>query len=394
MRFESREVMSFVGAGARAALWLIVSFAAIQGTRQGIAEEIQRTVFPLSPYDEPVTISVTVGGKERQFVLDTGSSFHVYHESLRELLEDTKGKRQAQTAFGSTVEVDEFRALPSRVGNEALSTEDTVMCLDLSSIRAATGRNIEGVLGMPWFRTHIVQLDFDGKEIVILPAATKPTAEWGGAIAVHEDSSGVPEFEVEAGGDTKVFCFLDTGMNGSISLASTIFSTLVERQSIIVQANTFTATAAGIASTRKGTLSTFRVGEFNQIDLLVSDGRGRSCVGLDYLRRFRVTLDLGNGKLYLVPGAEYQHKERAVTVGFASMRIEQKTLVLHVLSDSPSEKAGILAYDELRLVNGRPIDGKPIGEIRAMLLEELAADGGLNVTMRRGSEELTFRVRD
>jgi hypothetical protein len=76
------------------------------------------------------------------------------------------------------------------------------------------------------------------------------------------------------------------------------------------------------------------------------------------------------------------------------MRIEQKTLMLHVLSDSPSEKAGILAYDELRLVNGRPIDGKPIGEIRAMLLEELAADGGLNVTMRRGSEELTFRVRD
>jgi predicted aspartyl protease len=393
IRDNIRRVNPWIGILRSIALSTAAIVVVGAATPQACADDPQRSVFPLSPYDEPITIPVMIGNKERLFVLDSGSSVHVYDESLKELLEIAQGRHKVRSFFGNVFGTDEFRALPSRIGNEELSTDDSVTCLDLSSIRAATGRDIEGILGMPWLRAHVIQLDFDRGEMVVLPGATKPSADWGRGIAVRAGTSGLPELEVEVGDGIREECVLDTGFTSSISLRSSVFRTLANSKMISSEGETAVATVSGNVSSREGMLTILKISNFSHADVPVVDGGSRSRIGLKYMRRYRVTFDLGNGKVYLVPSAEYHRKDHGVKVGIGVVRSGEKTIVMQVLRESPGEKAGVLANDELLAINSERVWNKPVGEIRSILQAKLVADGGLTLTVRRDTQELSIPVR-
>jgi hypothetical protein len=371
-----------------------ISVACMICTVAGGADTVGgRLVFPMPKYDDAITLPVTIGGKQRLFIVDSGSSGNVYHNSLRPWLGEPVDTYTVQALDGDEISTELFSALPARIGSEPISDTEPVVCVDLANFRAASGLDIEGILGMSWFRTNVVQLDFDRREVAVLPLLTMPTSDWGRPVTIQQNSSGIPVVQVRLNGTTTETCRIDTGYTGTTVLRSDIFSTLSDSGAITLRAYTAAATLSKLSRVApQGTLAEFELAGFVHKGLLVTKGGDTSRIGLDYLRRYRVTFDLGRGRVWLEPGSRFDREEEKPAVGAGMIRRDGKTVITSILADSPAERAGIQADDELVSVAGEPVDGKPMAEIRSMLREKAQPDGLLLLVVRRGGVECSLQV--
>src|SRR5215216_231280 len=101
-----------------------------------------------------------------------------------------------------------------------LSREAPVSCFDMTAAREATGRDLEGILGVPLFRGNIIQIDFDRQRLSISKGSNRPLPEWGQPVNVSYTKSSLPTVSVTLGNLLEERCIVDTGYNGSLSLTS------------------------------------------------------------------------------------------------------------------------------------------------------------------------------
>ncbi len=369
-------------------------FAAI-----GSAADDALAVFPISVYPDALIIPARIAGAERHCLLDSGVSGYAFHTSFRQELGASKGEGSVVSSTGQIAKVEVFDAPIIRVGKLTISKGAHTSCLDLTAMREAEGFDFEGFLGMPVFRSAIVQMDFDAHRLVLLPAETAPKAEWGKPIYVSYDGIESPTIYVTFRDDTGDIlgeeCSIDTGYTGSLSLSSKLYFQLFDKQLIAPRGEFHLASASGHRSSREGMLRSMKINDMEAKDILVGDGgkQSRSRIGLNYLRRFRVTFDIPRDQIYLVKGVGFERPDRVSSAGIGLLRRNGKTLVAAVRPESPADKAGIIADDELVSVAGQAIADKSLAEIRWKLLEEADPNGLLALVCRRYGEDRKMAVK-
>lgn len=353
--------------------------------------------FPLSPFQGDVpTVPVSLDGAEHHFMLDSGASLHGFDRDLRPALGDPVATESTVIQNdGTDVVVGQFRPPAATVGRFTLGVDAPVLCADLSLLREASGRNIKGILGMPFFVAHIVQFDFESNEISILPGDAASQKSWGESVAVFGTESNLPVVLARVAGSNEDEPFVvDTDFNGSISLRAELFDYLVEQGAISQPTSIDTALVNKIAKRSTGRLSALEIGSHEQKDLNVSRGGEMSRIGLSYLRRYLATLDFGRTRLFLKPNSHFPLPDLKPLLGMSMLRKGEKTMIIFVDENMLAASAGLQVGDELLSIGGAPITNQSRGEMQALFRSEVNQTGDLPLLVERHGKTRSILVRN
>jgi len=317
---------------------------------------------PLPPYIDAICIPVEIAGKERLFMLDSGASTLVFDASLKEHLGEVAGRYRMRDAAGQLVKMEFFRSPQMRIGETDWTCSDTVGCCDFSQIQDATGKEIEGILGAPFFATHIVQFDFDRRQLTVFPPGTPPQDEWGTPVQLRLKDDHLPMIPLTIPGAGLEWCVIDTGFNGSLALNWSTCLELEDDGAYSPLPDRLRRVLSGRQWARNGIVTKVSLQNFEHSNLAADCSKIFSHVGLHYLKRFRVTIDTGNLVGYFAKGQGFDDLEEP-PLGFISNIHNGKIQMIGVQRSCPGEQAGLLENDELISANGKPVSGMSTNEI-------------------------------
>ena len=329
-----------------------------------------------------ITVPVTIENKSHLFAVDSGCMRSVVHESLRPLL---KSGPIENSLFVDEIPV--YWPPAMRVGSIDVDELGFVSCFDLSRVREVTGRDVEGILGIPLFEKYVIQMDFDRNHLVILPGSTDPSPDWGMPIPA-------PFGHVPVALDDKVVadCKIDTGSSAYIMLPFETYDKLVEQKSMSpIGENRFTS-LNGTRVAQEAQIPTTKIGNFEEHNVVITRGVRQCQLGLAYLRLYQVTFDIGRNRIYLAKRKTVDPVDREADIGIGMLRKSEKTVVSAIKSKSPAVNADVHLNDEVVAVDGEVITNQPIAEIRRMMREKYYSNGAINVRLLRNGEQRTISV--
>ena len=335
-----------------------------QGARQE-EEAVRLACLPMiDPLGLPL-ILVSVAEEEYLFLVDTGATYHIIDPALQPLLGAAIQNGTAITS-GEVVQVQSFQSPNLTVGGLALNDDDPVVCADLELIRLVTGHDVRGVLGIPLFRQFPIRLDWEQEEIILFAPNTAAREQWGTALEISFDDLQGPMVTADVGAKKNVAFLLDTGMNGTLTLQRSLFDSLNADGAMRRTGHEVVATASGVEERAKGRLKQIRIDKWLQHDLLAGQSSGNK-LGLRYLRRFSVTFDLPNSRVYLAPSRRFGMRDHGDMSGLRLLRRSGKVVVYQVASDSPASRAGVRDGDVVVSIDHKNAQSLSMAQIRQSL---------------------------
>ncbi len=346
--------------------------------------------FKISKRGDPILLPVQMGNEQFDFVLDTGASVHVFDTSLEHYLGDPLSTRRANTA-SSPIAMKMFRLPKATVGGVRLDSTDHVGSFDFTEIRQVFGEDVRGVIGIDFFRNRIVQFDFDAGVLHVLPRQ-KPLAAWGPPISLVPGN--IPRIDAVriAGVEGSLF-LVDTGSTGTITFAGFLFRFAAQTGSVQTTGNIMSVSASGVIPQRRGRVSEFTCGSITATDVTVEEGR-QSSLGLGYLSRYCVTLDVSGGNMYLRPGSRANEPYRENLSGLHLKKVDGRIVVFHVDSNSSSDNAGVEAGDVILVVNKTSTSQLTLSAIRRHFKQESGTVVSLALRRRDRKLHVTFELRE
>jgi hypothetical protein len=339
--------------------------AVAQGQARLLAE------FTTASGGEPILLPVTMQGKTYTFLLDTGANRTTFDEKLEPLLGTPKQAFQAEMEDGQVNQMKIFYAPNASVGPLSLQTAGAVFCVDLTSLREATGLNIDGVLGNTFLRKYTVQIDFDAGKVRFYEyekESDKPEPSWGQAVRMELLPSGVPVLVVELAGDVQNVVVVDSGYGETGMLPANLFDHLRKEKNIPVASTKHLSRDSEEIQSVVGRVDDLKVGENRYTGLTLDRSDGAvSLLGLGFLSRHTVTFDFPNDKLYLKKGKRYDQPDEVDMSGLHLLKKSNGVTVHSVDEGSPAAKAGIQPQDILRRINNEDVGGMTLSTIRQQL---------------------------
>lgn len=343
--------------------------------------------FAVAKGGDVLLLPVTVAGKERLFLLDTGCSHTVFDKTV-------DLGRPRETVLVNTpngpAQVSVFDPPEGKVGKLPLRGLGPVGREDLSPLREATGYEIAGVLGMDFLGRHVVRIDFDKGEATFLKKAGRVANPSDKPIPIAWVPGAVPEVAAALRGREAIRFQIDTGHAGQCcgSLEADCLRRLVRDEELCKvgceSARTFTGVCEkAICRARRLTLGGFVVAS----PLLAEDG-GANRLGLAFWSRFVVTFDFPGRAAYLSEGKGFDRKDRLNETGLGVVCRDGATVVGRVEGDSPAAKAGCKEGDVLLKVGGLVATKASLFEVRDALRSGPAA-----CVVRRGQRQIELDLR-
>jgi predicted aspartyl protease len=161
-----------------------------------------------------IWLNVAVPGHQAplHFLLDSGASQSILDLRTAKRLSVKLGCCEAVEGVQGCC--DAFHAgSPAGATVGGVPVPANMLALDLSSVSAASGSHIDGLLGADFFRNHIVQIDFAAQKIRLLCACEVPASGQAIPIARRNDSFCI---RVAVNGNKAQWMRLDTGFNGAL----------------------------------------------------------------------------------------------------------------------------------------------------------------------------------
>ena len=257
----------------------------VAGQRQRIQAEI-----PFELRDGFIWIKVAAkeSSTTLNFILDSGAVVSTLNSATAERLGLRDGQRVVVKGVGSTT----FGRWPQRLDAQVRSVElpKSYLAVDLCALQASCECRIDGLIGADFFRSRIVQLDFEKSVLRIL---TKGPAD-GEVIALRKRRD-VWQVPVSVNGRPKGWFRLDTGCANALRCVVTNAS----------PANTSTKMSIALTEmTLPVTETTATLGSVTFIDVATTTHNSKifsgeaGLVGLGLLSRYKaITLDGNAGRL-------------------------------------------------------------------------------------------------
>jgi hypothetical protein len=351
---------------------------------KGIAPDSVLERFTVPKGGDGLIVPVKVLGKERLFLVDTGCTHTVFDSALP--LGPARRTMRGMTPTGE-VEVKLYDAPPATLGKLRLKGVEQVVTTDLVRLREASGYEIEGVLGMDFLKHHVIHVDFDRGELLILKSVP---AEAGRPLRFLPDRGGCPEVMAKLPDEGAVWLSVDTGFAGAAACALDAATVRELRRTDGLRRVGTTASETFTGTIERAVYRAKRldVAGFKVEGPIVTEGDRSNLLGLAFLARFAVTFDFPNSTLWLRKGENFARPIRWTDTGLRLRRKDQKTLICHVELDSPGAKAGLKEGDQLLKAANHDAATSTLFKIG----ETLRNGGRVTGKVRRNGTEIEFEL--
>jgi hypothetical protein len=330
-------------------------------------------------------VPVTVKGKPYPFLVSTATKTTVYDVSLRPLLGERTDLVWVEGPNKSVL-AECYRPPEAYLGRLPLPREGWVLTGDLSWARRQGGQDIRGLLGMDFLGRYVVRIDFDGGVLVI----QRGVGGEGPALPLVMDEKGQTpclDADLEEAGPADRFV-IDTGCTGTGDIRAARFDMLASSGDLEPEDDG--DCYGGDGPRQVGCLARFGVGEMSHRRLHFGRSAAESRLGLEYLKRYRVTLDFPNARIYLSGGKHFDEPEERDPSGLHLHRPGLETVVGKVAVNSPAAKAGFKPGDVVVAI-GR-LHAKQVS--LAVLKQTLRGAGkAIPVMLKRNGKVLTLTLK-
>lgn len=255
------------------------------------------------------------------------------------------------------------------------------------------GVQIDGILGRPFFKRFVVEIDYARHLLKLYDAHSYSYQGSGYVIPIHVDGDPFIQTELTARGGERIHAKLevDTGSDGVVLLNRPFqLKHTVPRAGEV----TVAAYAAGIGGDydqRLGRLEALQIGDLEiQKPLVVfpdvergaaASGKFDGSIGGKLLERFDVIFDYSRKEMILEPNSHFSEPFKANVSGIWFSNLVRganhiATGKLNMSQDSPLVRAGFRQGDNLVA-----IDGKPTTDYSQDQLEALFSEEGTTITV-------------
>ena len=353
-----------------------------------------RISLPFRLINNHIYVSVSINGKpEQPFVFDTGGVFIVDTSFAPALGIKPEGQLPG-SGFGENVAAMRMGKVHSLALGGFTLNDQVALTMDISaSMQHNDDVNGAGIVGYEIPKRAIVVLDYaKGEMTLVRPAAFKPPA--GATVVPFTFNAQVPMIAASVDGMPGEF-EIDTGSASGLDIMGPFAKAnhLAERYHATHEI--LTGGAGGASSDLLARASSLKIGDLvidKPVVDLVGGTRGAGAatltagnIGGALLRRFTLTLDYGNRKLYFQPNAAYGTPDGYNRSGVQMVRASDQGIVItHIISGSAAEKAGLQAKDRIVAVDGTKARDVHLTDLR----DKFNAKAGTRVTLsvsRNGS---------
>lgn len=321
-------------------------------------------------------------------LIDTGASFSVMNSrTARELGLKEVGQLEARGGGEGSQDTGLVEGVTLTL--DALSLNDlTLWSIDLTPLEGLEGRSLDLILGYDFISRAVLEIDY---------AANVVTFHAPGSFSYSGPGTRVPftlqnnhphvRAEVLLGGREPVegTFMVDTGARMALHF-NRLF---VERHEVketapkVLELPTQVSGVGGASRSSVARIFGLRLGGLELRGVVASLSERElgalethdlaGLIGGELLKRFRAFFDYGRQEMILEPNAQ---SERPFVYDMSGLRLmaEGKSFetvkVQAVLADSPAERAGVQIGDVLDTVDGAPVSGFSLDDVRERLVQE------------------------
>ncbi|MBK7410330.1 MAG: aspartyl protease family protein [Saprospirales bacterium] len=305
-----------------------------------------------------IVIPVTIGGKVRHFLLDTGAPNVITTElaaelGIRSVLTYKVGDSQGKSQPLSFVRLDSLQ-----LGELVFSGSGAVIAdLDTSPELACLG--VDGFIGSNLLAKTFLQIDYPGMKIILASRLDSLQVDstaltWGFSYPPQR----TPQVMIRANGVPLGPLTIDTGASGWIGASRSAFYQVQEKGPVAVW-RTYGAASVGLFGEAEGdTIYRTWVSDLTMPDSIPLPpasidffGKERGSIGNAFLRQFVLTVDWQTSQLYISPKVLPNTKDLA-SFGFSTLFKDDQLLVRYVWENSQAAREGILPGDRILFMNG------------------------------------------
>lgn len=421
----------------RAAVLLLVLASPPAGNAQSSHADSSRACAPstsvaVAPQRVPITlinnhvyVRVCVGGRELDFILDTGAGASFLDlGTAKQIGIRTLGSFRARGAGAGSIDaamIDSTRVYvgsDGNGGNGGSGGGPSVLArsaLDMSGVSLGEGFQIQGILGYDFIAGRVLGIDYQKRELLLYDAKTfaEAGAEAGAnrsAIPIIAMTRNHPHVRIDViladGTRLPATAIVDVGSSLALGLTKPFIERYNLRSRITPTIRTLAGGGVGGAAMADvGRVAALQMGPFvleRPVTLLFGDSAGvfstdsvwDANVGGEFLRRFRVFFDYGNKRMFLEQQPMMSEPFEGDMSGL-KLRAEvtlDHLLVMFVLAASPADEAGLRVSDQIVAVDGQRVTDSTLRELR----ERLRRPGErVSLTILRGAErrDVTLTTR-
>jgi hypothetical protein len=334
-----------------------------------------------------ILLPVTVNGRTLSFCVDTGAWKTVFDSSLQAELGPQVGSSAVMTPAGQLT-VPLHRCPKASVGPLDLTQVQDIACHDLTQMRYASGKDIYGILGMDFLHKYAIEFDTDEGNCRLWVAAPQSWSKQANAQPLAFDQSNRPYVTITLPGGKPEAFLIDTGANVS-TLRDSCFDELAGQGSLVVAGPVSGYAAAGTFYGQIGFVSEIKLDAYSHQGTRL-DRDPASALGIRYLSRYRVKLDLPGSKAYFAPGKRFTAAEPIATSGLSVLQVNGEKVVSSVERGGPGAVQRIQPGDVILSVDGRDANSCDM----VALHETLTREPGAKVAMqlRRSGQAFNANV--
>jgi len=354
--------------------------------------------FSMARHGAPIYLPVSIlssGHKAYRFLFVTGSNHHFIDVSLRKFATKLRSNESDKLRDSNREILELYNGgyaaqygISLKAGSISLRGPESVHVRDLQRLRHVLGEEFFGVIGAPFLRDRLVQFDFDGGTLRVISPCDFNANNWTSRL-LATDRLGrplVPNIQV---GDRAEAFLVNTAGSWSVELHKWLFDALVRSGHITVLGNDYLARPDKDESARFGRLDRIAWGPFCHHDVGVLEGE-QNVLGLSYLARYVIAMDVSNQHIYLRKGKGYDGTDCLNQTGIHVWKINGAIVICKVDRHSVAEEAGIRGDDQLIAINGRKTSGVRLCDVRKLLRE---AGGKITtLTLQRDKETINIPI--
>lgn len=351
--------LAVAGLGACGPIRTLALYAGMGG---GTLDLKAATTLPFVLSGNHIYIRASVGGRTFAFIFDTGGAAIVTPEVQGAMKFAVLGHVQVG-GVGSGSESSALVNVPlARVG-DATYRDGAFIVLPMPPGIASPipGLTLGGIVGREFFTKLVTTIDYQASTLTFTPPALFRPDPQVPSIPMSLKNGYAPSVAASVNGTVGTFD-IDAGSGAGITLTAPFAKMAgVERDAT----RSFEAILGyGAGGALEGTVlraKSFVLGASTIVDPVVAIARASGGafanpdlggnIGGDVLRRFTVTLDVANGKLYLAPNAHLHDRLIANRAGIFSKPTVEETVV-RLVPKGPGEEAGVRVGDVLAEVDG------------------------------------------